>query len=146
MNSNVKTNLPAVQRNRTTPLDHLFNDFVSRSWGPESLRRGTSVPPVDISETAEEYRFSFDLPGLTRNDLELSCEDNVLTVRGERRSEQESQWHRHLTERFEGRFTRSFSLPKTAAVDGIEARFENGVLYITVPKAEQAKVRHIDIG
>ncbi len=147
MNTAMTTTLPMVQRHTGTPFDRFFNEFVNRSWNDgrgETL--GSYKPAVDAYETAEGLHFVMDVPGLSKDDLDLSFENGVLTIAGERKPAWEPKGMTlHRNERFHGQFSRSFSLPQGVDLDKIEAKFENGVLWIHVPKGEQLRAKKVDI-
>jgi HSP20 family protein len=104
------------------------------------------MPPVDIQETAEGYRLTAELPGLTREDINITLENNVLRLSGERKLEKDAKKESyHRIERAYGTFQRSFSLPHQVNGEKVEASFKDGVLTISVPKAEQARPRKISI-
>ena len=106
------------------------------------------VPDADVMETENEIRVVAELPGLKAEDIDLSLENNVLTIRGEKREERSEGDERntwHLSERRYGRFSRSFVLPREVEQERIEARFEDGVLTVTIPKSETARRRRIEI-
>jgi HSP20 family protein len=104
------------------------------------------MPPVDIQETEEGFRLMAELPGLTREDITITLENNVLRLTGERKFEKDVKKESyHRVERSYGTFARSFVLPQQVSSEKVQAAFENGVLTITVPKAEQAKPRKIEI-
>jgi HSP20 family protein len=99
-------------------------------------------------ESKDDIRVMLELPGMRPEDVEVNLEDNVLTISGEKKEEreeedQESRWH--LSERRYGRFSRSFVLPRDVEQEKIQARFENGVLNVTIPKSEKAKPRRINV-
>ena len=140
-------------------IDTLFDRFFSGSlFGPfgglpdaQPLRQrfGGMMPKVDVSETEREIQIVAELPGLKQEDVELTVEEDLLTIRGqtgESREERDKQYH--LTERSYGRFERSFRLPETVDRDRITANFENGLLTITLPKSErpQSSAKRIEIG
>ena len=105
-------------------------------------------PAADISETAKEYLIKADLPEVKREDIELTVENGVITITGERRHETEEEDEKsHRTEKFFGRFTRSFLLPENVDVSKIKASQDNGVLTVRLPKAEpeQTKTRKVEI-
>ena len=88
-----------------------------------------------------------ELPGMSREDFDLSVENNVITLRGERRFEKEDETDNyHRVERSYGSFTRSFTLPQTVSADGATAEYRNGVLRVTLPKREETKARRIEVG
>jgi HSP20 family protein len=126
------------------PLFRLFDTFFNE--GGEDLASRTWTPPVDIQETDDAYRIQAELPGMTRDDIQITMENNVLRLSGERKFEKDVKKENfHRIERVYGTFTRSFALPTQVSPEKVEAKFENGVLTITVPKAEQAKPRRISI-
>ena len=101
---------------------------------------------MDVAETADALTLYAELPGLSREDVDITLENNVLTVRGERKFEKdvkEESFHR--IERAYGAFSRSFTLPTNVKNDGVEATFKDGVLTVRIPKAEEAKSRKIAI-
>lgn len=128
-------------------VERLFDDFfgVSRDLGmPASLR--SWAPAVDIEETEADYRLKAELPGLKKEDVKISVEDNVLTLSGERKEEKSEKNRKvHRLERSYGSFVRSFSLPSSIAADKVTAAYKDGVLEIVVPKKEEAKPRQVDI-
>ena len=108
--------------------------------------RGAWVPAVDVEETDNSYLFSAELAGLGKDDVEITFEDNVLTLSGERKIEKdEENDNYHRIERSYGTFTRSFNLPSHVDSTKVEAKFDNGILTIEVPKSEQAKPQKIEI-
>jgi HSP20 family protein len=129
------------------PFFRLLDSFFSGEMGQgEELSTRTWTPPVDIHETPEAYQVQAELPGMTREDIDITLEHNVLRLTGERKLEKEqNQGNFHRLERYYGTFARSFSLPAQVNAEGIQASFKDGVLSITVPKAEQAKPRKISI-
>jgi HSP20 family protein len=103
-------------------------------------------PPTDVSEDKDGLQITMELPGVRSEDVKLSLENNVLTVRGEKRQESEEQTDRvHRYERSYGTFERSFALPSTVDPEKVDARYENGVLVINIPKAERARPREIPV-
>jgi len=104
------------------------------------------VPALDISERKDAYLVSVELPGLKAEDLDITMEDGLLTIQGERHfanDSSEQQFHR--VERRYGAFRRSITLPAHVMAEGIQASFEDGVLQILVPKAEEAKPKRIQV-
>ena len=133
-----------------TRMDRLFNEMLRDAWGeaPETEEMATRAwsPLVDIRETDAALQFHVELPGMSKDDVEITVENNVLTVSGERKFEKETKEQTfHRIERAYGAFSRSFTLPTTVQTDKVEARFESGVLEIALPKAEESKPRKIDI-
>lgn len=106
----------------------------------------TWMPAVDIRETPEALVVYAEVPGLSKEDIQITLENNLLTLSGERRFEKDTKqedWHR--IERSYGTFSRSFSLPANVAVEKVDATFKDGVLTIMIPKAESARPRKIAI-
>jgi HSP20 family protein len=127
------------------PLFKLFENFLGTEPGEEIASRGW-VPPVDIQETEDAYRLMAELPGLTKEDINITLENNVLRLSGERKFERDAKKESfQRIERTYGSFTRSFALPSQVNSEGVTATFADGVLTLTVPKAEQAKPRKIAI-
>ena len=127
------------------PFSRLFDTFFNDLQGEEVANRGW-MPPVDIQETADAYKLEAELPGLTKDDINITLENNVLRLSGERKFEKDAKKENyHRVERTYGTFTRAFALPQQVNPEGVRAAFENGILTLTVPKAEQAKPRKISI-
>lgn len=127
------------------PFVQFMESFFNGEQTQEMSNR-TWAPAVDIRETEEAYLVHAELPGLSKDDIDITLEENVLKLSGERRWEQdvnEEQYHR--IERSYGTFTRAFSLPSRVDATQVEASFKDGVLTVTVPKMEEAKPRKISI-
>jgi HSP20 family protein len=104
------------------------------------------APALDISERKDAYVVTVEVPGVKADDLDITLEDGLLTIRGERRFTQEtSEQQFHRVERRYGSFRRSITLPSQVQADHIEASFEDGVLEVVVPKAEEAKPKKISV-
>ncbi len=102
--------------------------------------------PLDVIETDDEFIVKASIPGINPDELDISLVDNVLTIKGEIKAEEESEDVRyHLRERRFGMFQRSISLPVPVNADKVEATYENGVLILHIPKAEEVKPKHISI-
>ncbi len=125
-------------------LSRLVDDFFGRRFeveGPTAWQ-----PVVDIEETAEGYLVRAELPGMRLEDIKITVADNALSIRGEKRREEEKKGTTyHRVERVYGSFERSFSLTHAVAADKIEATYRDGVLEVSIPKAEEAKAREIQI-
>jgi HSP20 family protein len=128
-------------------IDQLFDSFLTnRPFYAAPDTENLMAPPVDVQETAEGYVFRADLPGMTEKDVKVSLVGDTLTLRGERKRETESQsGNVHRTERVFGAFERTFTLPAPVRGDQVKASYRNGVLEIRVPKAEEARVREIEV-
>jgi len=137
-------------RTQTSPWQELreMREQMDRLLGSFMMGRGGMewVPAVDITERPNELVLTAELPGMRREDIEIELENNVLTIRGEKKAEHEEKGEeRYVFERQFGSFARSFTLPRTVDPDRIHARFENGVLTVKMPKSEAAKGRKIDV-
>ena len=137
---------PDVFRNRMSRLfDDSFNHFLAPINSSEELS-GKWLPPVDVRETDEALTLVAEVPGLSKDDVSITLENNVLTISGERRFEKDAEKESyHRIERAYGTFSRSFTLPANVESDKAKATFENGVLSIALPKSEEAKPRKIAI-
>lgn len=129
-------------------MNRLFDETLSRGRsGEPSELTGNWAPSVDVYENADSYVLMAELPGLTREDVQIELKENVLTLRGERKFQDEYKDQTcHRMERAYGHFIRSFSLPTQVEAGKVEARFKDGVLTVSVPKAAAAKPRVIPIG
>jgi HSP20 family protein len=128
------------------PFDQLFNN-VFGAGGRASNGSLMRAPETDVVETEREIRVVTEMPGLSRENIEIDVENNVLTLRGEKREERTEgeQGRYHLAERRWGTFTRSFVLPRDVEADAIEASFQDGVLTVTIPKSERARRRRVQV-
>lgn len=136
-------NLQALQDR----MNRLFNESVGRVTGrPDEVFGGQWAPVVDIYEDDHEFVVKAELPGLEIKDIDLQIQENILTLRGERRLEKEVQKERyHRLERSYGSFQRSFTLPNIVNQETVKAKFKDGVLEIRIPKLEQAKPKQIPV-
>lgn len=128
-------------------LDNLFKNWPKYDGEDESTHfMSTWSPSVDIKDEDERYVLTADVPGVSAKDIDITMEDGVLTIQGERNtmSEDEGKDYRR-TERFQGKFYRRFSLPDTIDGEGIQAKSKDGVLEIIIPKQEKAKPRRISV-
>src|SRR5919108_3352071 len=122
-------------RNLQEEVNRLFTGNLGRTFDDEGIARGSWSPSVDIYENKDQIVLEAELPGMTRDDFELSVENNVITLRGERRFEKKDESDNyHRVERSYGSFSRSFTLPPTVSGEGITAEYRNGVLRVTLPK------------
>src|SRR3982750_4581378 len=127
-------------------VNRLFSTNLTRSFDDEGIGRGAWAPSVDIYENKDQIVLEAELPGMRREDFDLSIENNVITLRGERRFEkQDDSDNYHRVERSYGSFTRSFTLPQTVTAEGATAEYRNGVLRVTLPKREKTKARRIQV-
>jgi HSP20 family protein len=127
-------------------VNRLFDESFSRGRSGES-EMGTWAPAVDIYETEQELVLKADLPEVNEHDIDIRVENNVLTIRGERKFQNEVSQDNFLRiERACGPFTRSFSLPNSIHTEAIKADYRNGVLSVRMPKREESKPKQIRIG
>jgi HSP20 family protein len=125
-------------------MNQLFGDY---SRGNEEMSlTGNFVPPVDIYEDEKHVTLKLEIPGISEKDLDVRIENNVLTVKGERKFEQEEKEENfHRIERRYGQFIRSFTLPNTIDADSIQADYTNGVLKIQLAKRAEARPKQIKV-
>lgn len=146
----------AITRRESTPnlfglqrLNRILDEAFAGLPFPEqggNILTASWVPATDVSEDANTIQITMELAGVNPEDVRISLEGNVLTIRGEKRQEDEENSERvHRIERIYGMFERAFVLPNTADPDRIEARYENGVLTVSVPKTERARPREIQV-
>lgn len=130
-------------------LQEQMNRLLDLAWsreGGEELREGAWQPPVDIFEDENSVVIKAELPGIDQQDIEVRIEDNTLTLRGERKHEEEVRKENyHRIERYYGGFQRSFSLPHTIDRERVKATCDRGVLTITLPKREETKPKQINV-
>lgn len=140
-----------MQMRRWEPFRDLLNvqrDLDRLMQGrQEDLLTGTWTPPMDIHESTDAFTVTLDVPGMTSEDVEVTLDRNLLTVRGQRSfSEEHREEDFRRIERHYGAFERSVSLPAAVDADGIDASVTDGVLEITIPKAAEARPRQIKVG
>lgn len=128
-------------------LEREMEDMFGRmpAWPWADGERGWA-PPMDMVDHKDEIVLRADLPGLTEKDVDVTVQDNMLTVKGERKAEtEETKDDYYYSERTYGAFTRSLTLPTGVDADKVKATFKNGVLEVRLPKAPEAKGRKIDV-
>jgi len=124
-------------------MDHLFDDAFTRPLG---IRDGWSAPAIDMYQTDAEIVVKASLPGFTADDVQINITGEVLTLKGELKAQDEKQdraWH--IREQRWGAFERAVALPTDVMADKAKAEFENGILTVTLPKAEEVKPKIINI-
>lgn len=139
--------MPVVTRSRSplSEMNRLAREM-DTLFGGLSGSSDLWTPPVDVEETPEQLILTAELPGMNHEDIDVELEDGVLTIQGEKKEEQKAEGTQGLLyERRWGSFTRRFTLPRAVDAAGITANFENGILTVRVPKAEEAKGRKIEI-
>jgi HSP20 family protein len=157
---NLKTLVPFRSRSSSAPLDvnvfgtlqreidRLFDDFTNGS--SLSNNQGTSnlMPSIDVTESDKEIVITVEMPGLERKDVDISLENDVLTIRGEKKIEEEKEdksKNVHLAERSYGVFYRALQLPPGVDPSSVQATMSNGVLKITIPKPARSEARKIEV-
>lgn len=149
------TRLSRTRNRNTSSVSSLQNeiDRVFDRFFPDRDQEGDTTSPqtvwrprMDLIETDEAYRLHLDMPGMSKDDLTISYQDNELTVSGERTSDRREEGEEYVrVERSFGHFRRSFTLPNSVEADNIQAAYDDGVLTLTVPKTETEKPRQIEI-
>jgi HSP20 family protein len=128
-----------------------LNQTLNRWFRSEERQERTAAarrwtPVLDVVESKDAYRIDLEVPGVRPEDIEVTIDQGMLTIQGERRSEQETRDRRyHRIERRYGAFRRSITLPANVDTDRIQADYDNGVLRLTAPKTEAAQPRHIAV-
>jgi HSP20 family protein len=129
-------------------MNRLFDTFFQGrgvSAGGNGVRRW--IPPMDLTETDDQFVLRADLPGLDENDVEIEIKDGVLTISGERETEHEERKEGfHRVERASGRFLRSLDLPDGIDAGAVTAEFDRGVLEVRIPKPEERQPTRVAIG
>ena len=127
-------------------MGRIFGNLFTFHEDGTDTKETSWMPTVDISETENGYEIRAELPGVSEDDVNVSVTDNVLTVKGEKRQEAETEGKdHHRVERRYGSFQRRFTLPRHIETDAIKAGFKDGVLTLGIPKAEVAKPTEIPI-
>jgi HSP20 family protein len=130
-------------------MNRLFDDFFGRGEFGHAPARGAEgrwIPAVDISEDDDHLFVDVEVPGMKKEDIKVSLEHNVLSLKGEKKQEKEvKEENYHRWERSYGSFARSFELPVPVQADKIKAKYRDGVLHIELPKAEEVKPKEIPI-
>ncbi len=128
-------------------IERLFDEFAGLlpTRGREG-RSGVWAPAVDIKENADSFIVTAELPGMSKDEINVEVENGTLTIKGERRFEKKEEGENyHFIERSYGSFYRSFGLPKNVSADSISAEYKDGVLHINLPKAEEVKAKKVSI-
>ena len=143
----IKYDLFRELRSLQDEMNRLFmSNYSQRGASEEGFSSGAWNPQVDIFENKDQIVLEAELPGMKPGDVNISIENNVLTIHGERKFEKKDEKDNfHRVERSYGSFTRSFTLPPTVSSENANAEFENGVLRLTLAKREEAKPRRIEI-
>ena len=127
-------------------MEKVFSDLFTSHEGETDTDNTAWMPTVDVSETENGFEIRAELPGVSEKDVNVSVTDNLLTIKGEKHQEEETDGKNyHRVERRYGSFQRSFTLPRHIETDAIKAEFKDGVLTLGIPKAEAAKPTEIPI-
>jgi HSP20 family protein len=127
-------------------MNRLFSLTVPRVTGEDAMAQGAWSPSIDIFEGKDNIVLEAELPGMKIEDVDVSIENNTITLKGERKFEKRDENDNyHRVERSYGAFTRSFTLPRNVVGDDAQAEFKNGILRVTLPKREEEKARKIKI-
>ena len=127
-------------------MERVFGDIFAAHDGGTDMEGTSWMPTVDISEIENGFEIRAELPGVSEKDINVSVTDNLLTIKGEKHQEAETDGKNyHRVERRYGSFQRSFTLPRHVETDAIKAQFTDGVLTLEIPKAEVAKPTEISI-
>ena len=127
-------------------MNRLFSEQFANMGTEEPLAAGSFIPAVDVYEDEHAIQLKIEVPGLDEKDIDIRLENNLLTVKGERKFEKETKEENYRrVERRYGSFTRSFTLPNTVSSENVQASYDRGVLTIALPKTEAAKPKQIKI-
>jgi HSP20 family protein len=153
MNGMIRWQRPALATWRGFGRTHSFQDEIDRLFGAPlaaladaSELWGGGTPALDVYEDKDNYVVKAELPGMKREDIQVAFHDSSLSISGERKTEanhKDAQVHR--TERYVGQFERNVTLPAPVAADKVSAQYKDGVLTVTLPKAEEAKPKQINV-
>ncbi len=128
-------------------MSRLFDDVFGQRLARVQWTDGIWNPSVDVTEDKDSVVVKAEMPGLNKDDIKISVQDSILTLKGEKKQEkEEKETDYHRIERSYGSFCRSFQLPTTVRADKIKANYEDGVLSIILPKTEEVKPKEIPIG
>lgn len=127
-------------------IDRLFDQPLSAYSAPQQFWLGGGWPAVDLYEDRDKLVVKIEVPGMKKEDIDVSLHDGVLAISGERKSEEKYvKGETHRSERFVGRFSRALSLPVAVQADKTSANYQDGILTISLPKAEEAKPKQIQV-
>ena len=127
-------------------MDRLFSEAFTRPWGLADGTRGSGMPAVDMYQTDDDVIIKAVVPGMKSEDVQISVTGDTLSIKGELKEENDSREKAyHIREQRWGSFERTITLPTLVKSDKAQAEFENGVLTITLPKAEDVKPKTITI-
>jgi len=148
MNELTRFSSKSPVRSLRRELDRFFEDVIPLRWFEEAEDVGEQLwaPRADMSETEDKYVIHMDLPGVSKKDLKVNMEDNMLTINGDRKVDETHKGEGYYRrERAFGNFYRAFTIPKAVNESKIEATFKDGVLTVNIPKVEKSKPHQIEI-
>jgi len=136
----VKFNQRPAEKRVNNLFEDFFNNFPSRILNEEFSGLNQTVP-VNVKETDNAYLLEIVAPGMDKKDFKVNIDNSILTISAEKKLENKDENHRHVRREFNYKsFTRSFTVDDTIKSDNIQARYENGVLFIELPKKEEVKI------
>jgi len=125
-------------------MEDLFSEFFNNNL--ERIPAGSIYPKVDIEENENSYLFKAELPGVKKEDVSIEIDNKVLTISGEKKEEREEKnGNVFRKESYSGSFSRSFTLPEHVNPDDADAKYENRILFLSIPKSEDKAKKKIDI-
>jgi HSP20 family protein len=139
---------PALFGSLQREIDRLFDDFARGNFASLSQAQTNLIPQIDVVETDKQIEITAELPGLERKDVEISVEDDMLTIRGEKKietKEEDKNKNYHVSERSYGVFYRMLQLPAGVDPSSIQATMLNGVLKLTIPKPAKTQPKKIEV-
>lgn len=134
-----------IKKDNTYPVwSNFFNDFFDKDWFDWSNRNfsdtNTTLPSVNIKQTDDAYGVEVAAPGMIKDDFKIELDNNLLTISSEKKDEKSEEKDQYTKREFSYQsFSRSFTIPDSADAENISAKYENGILHITIPKKEEAK-------
>jgi HSP20 family protein len=127
-------------------FERMFDDFFGLDRRRMDLQNFDWTPRVNVEEKEESFEITAEVPGMSKEDLDIEVQDDVLTIKGEKKFEKdEKEANYHICERSYGTFQRSFTLPENVKTDDIEAEYKDGILKLVLPKVEPVKPKEIKV-
>jgi HSP20 family protein len=126
-------------------IDRLFDEPIASLARPQDFWLGGGWPTVDVREDRDFVTITVEVPGMKKEDIDVSFHDGVVSISGERNLEKFEEAEAHRAERFSGRFHRALTLPVKVNADKANASYRDGILVITLPKSEEAKPKQIEV-
>ncbi|WP_319576234.1 Hsp20/alpha crystallin family protein [uncultured Desulfobacter sp.] len=143
--------MPLIRWDPSREIDDMFERYTKavgqpRAGSQEVIATGDWAPRVDIAETDKAFEIKAEIPDVNKEDVKVTVDNGVLTIRGERKQEKEEKGKKfHRVERYYGIFTRSFTLPDNVDETKVKASFKDGMLNLQIPKSEEAKPKAIEV-